>query len=64
MFARIPGNGYNTKAPYIVLHAGGRSVINKDTSRQGGKWMSLGTFNFDAKDDWIVQLSRWTNGKG
>ncbi len=64
VFARVPGNGYNTKAPYIIHHQGGRTVVNKNISREGGKWMSLGTYSFAAKDDWVVQLSRWTNGNG
>ena len=64
VFARIPGNGYNTKVPYIIHHAGGKSVVHRNVNRDGAKWVSLGTYRFDAKDDWIVQLSCWTNGDG
>jgi hypothetical protein len=64
VFARIPGNGYNTEAPYFIHHRGGRSLVKKNTSRAGASWMSLGTYEFDAKDDWVVELSVWTGGKG
>jgi hypothetical protein len=63
-FARVPGNGYNTNVPYIVHHSGGRSVVHRDISARGGQWVSLGTYNFAAKDDWIIQISCWTGGRG
>jgi N-acetyl-anhydromuramyl-L-alanine amidase AmpD len=64
VFVRSPGNGYNTNAPYVIHHRGGRSVVHRDMSAQGAAWVSLGTFAFDAQDEWIVQLSCWTNGTG
>jgi hypothetical protein len=33
-------------------------------SSRGASWVSLGTYSFDAKDDWIVRVSCWTNGDG
>lgn len=64
VFARVPGNGYNTNQPFVIHHAGGRSVVHRNISSQGGRWVSLGTYSFAAKDDWIVQVSCWTNGRG
>ena len=56
--------GYSTDAPFIVHHRGGSSVVHRDLSNRGAQWMSLGQFDFDAQDDWIVQLSCWTSGQG
>lgn len=64
VFARVPGNGYNTDQPFFVHHRGGRAVVRRNVSGQGGKWVSLGTYDFAAKDDWIVQVSCWTSGRG
>lgn len=64
VFARVPGNGYNTRLPYVIHHRGGRTVVHKDVSGLGASWVSLGTYGFDAKDEWIVQISRWTTGTG
>jgi hypothetical protein len=64
VFARVPGNGYNTSAPYVIHHRGGRTVVHRDISNRGGQWVSLGTYDFAAKDDWIVQISCWTTGTG
>jgi hypothetical protein len=64
VFARVPGDGYNTDVPYIVHHRGGRTVVRRNISTRGSEWVSLGTYAFDAKDDWIVQISCWTTGSG
>lgn len=64
VFVRSPGNGYNTNAPYVIHHRDGRSVVHRDMSARGAAWVSLGTFAFDARDEWIVQVSCWTNGTG
>lgn len=61
---RVPGNGYNDDQPFFVHHRGGRAVVRRDISRAGGRWVSLGTYDFAAKDDWIVQVSCWTEGRG
>jgi hypothetical protein len=64
VFVRVPGNGYSTDAPYVIHHRGGRAVVRKNISARGASWVSLGTYAFDAKDDWIVQISCWTTGTG
>jgi hypothetical protein len=64
VFARVPGNGYNTSIPYIIHHTGGRSIVHRNVSERGGSWVSLGTYSFAAKDDWVVQISVWTTGTG
>ncbi len=64
VFARVPGNGYNTDQPFFVHHRGGKAVVRRNIANQGGKWVSLGTYDFAAKDDWIVQVSCWTSGRG
>jgi hypothetical protein len=38
--------------------------VRRNLSASGGEWVSLGTYAFDAKDDWIVQVSCWTGGAG
>lgn len=64
IFARVPGNGYNTSAPYIIRHGGRTTVVKRNMRNHGGAWMSLGTFRLEQKDDWIVALSCWTGGSG
>ena len=64
VFTRVPGNGYNTSAPFVIHHRGGRTVVHRNISDRGGSWVSLGTYDFAAKDDWIVQVSCWTTGTG
>lgn len=64
VFTRVPGNGYNTRAPFFIHHTGGRTNVHRDISRKGGQWVSLGTYNFAARDAWIVEASCWTTGKG
>lgn len=64
VFARVPGNGYNSNQPYFIYHQGGRAVVNRDLRTRGGSWMSLGTYDFSAGDDWRVAISCWTGGRG
>jgi hypothetical protein len=64
VFTRVPGNGYSTSAPFFVHHSGGRSTVLRNISSQGARWVSLGTYNFAAKDAWIVQMSCWTDASG
>ena len=64
VFTRIPGNGYNTRIPYVIHHRGGTTVVHEDARNKGARWVSLGTYAFARKDDWIVQISVWTSGRG
>ncbi|WP_419145141.1 N-acetylmuramoyl-L-alanine amidase [Myxococcus stipitatus] len=54
----VAGTNRSSAAPFIVNHAGGSTTVKVDQQANGGKWNTLGTFNFDA--GWnTVQLSRW-----
>ncbi|MCB9647736.1 MAG: N-acetylmuramoyl-L-alanine amidase [Deltaproteobacteria bacterium] len=64
IFARVPGYGYNNKAPFLIYNRGQTTVVWRNLGQFGGEWMSLGTFALDAGDDWLVGLSCWTNGTG
>jgi hypothetical protein len=64
VFARVPGNGYSSDLPYIIHHRGGRAVVRRNVRAAGAAWVSLGTYDFDAGDDWIVQISCWTGARG
>jgi hypothetical protein len=64
VYARVPGNGYNTRVPYVIHHRDGRAVVWRDISNRGAAWVNLGTYAFDAIDDWIVQISVWTDNEG
>ncbi len=64
VFARVPGNGYNTNVPYVIRHRGGQTTVNANIRESGASWLSLGTFEFDQGDDWNVLISCWTNGEG
>ncbi|ATB33471.1 hypothetical protein [Melittangium boletus] len=51
----------STTAPFIIWNAGGTQLANVKVNQQlnGGRWNTLGTWNFTA--GWNkVQLSRWT----
>lgn len=64
VFARVPGHDYNDNAPYVITHRGGTTIVHRNLQQHGAEWMSLGTYEFEAKDDWVVALSCWTNGRG
>jgi N-acetyl-anhydromuramyl-L-alanine amidase AmpD len=64
VFVRAPGNGYNNDIPFFVRHAGGETTVRRSFKSAGAAWVSLGTFSFAEKDDWIVAVSCWTGGRG
>ncbi|MBK6687017.1 MAG: N-acetylmuramoyl-L-alanine amidase [Deltaproteobacteria bacterium] len=64
VFTRVPGNGYSTHAPFQIIHRGGETIVHRDLSRYGGQWLSLGTYEFNQVDDWIVKASCWTGARG
>lgn len=64
VFARVPGNGYSTSQPFVIAHRGGETVVHRNIRNAGASWVSLGTYDFAAKDDWIVRVSCWTSGDG
>lgn len=52
-------------AKFRIVHAGGTSVVTVDQAQQGGRWLYLGEFEFNAASDAIVELSNQsaTTGK-
>ncbi len=65
VFARWASNGgYNPKAKYGVATTAGMKwqVVNQQAN--GGKWMKLGVYSMRAGDDFSIQVSRATKGKG
>ncbi len=46
-------------APYIIYHSAGSTTVNVNQQTNGGKWNSLGTYNFNAGSN-EVKLSCWT----
>ena len=49
-----------TAAPYIVYHTGGQTTVNVNQQTNGGTWVTLGTWSFNAGSDVRVRLSCWT----
>ena len=49
-------------ATYTVHHDGGSTPVSKDQQHDGGLWISLGTFSFDALGDEYVELVENPNG--
>lgn len=49
-----------TAAPYIVYHTGGQTTVNVNQQINGGTWVTLGTWSFNAGSDVRVRLSCWT----
>lgn len=52
-------SGYNERTPYIVATTGGHQTIHISQRRNGGRWVSLGTFTLAAGDAEVVAVSRW-----
>lgn len=57
-------SGYNDKAPFVIATSNGTESVHIDQRSNGGQWVRLGTFPFDAGDYNAVGVSRWTNGSG
>jgi hypothetical protein len=53
------GANRSATAAYHVAHSGGTTVVTVNQQANGGKWNSLGNFNF-AGGNTTVQLSCWT----
>ena len=65
VYARWPADsGYNASAPVGVRTASGVQWVRVDQTKNGGKWVRLGTFRIPAADADTVLFSRWTNTKG
>ncbi|HEX8411278.1 MAG TPA: N-acetylmuramoyl-L-alanine amidase [Thermoanaerobaculia bacterium] len=60
-----PANaGYNATTPYVIATSSGN--VNHTVNQQvnGGTWVVLGTYHFNAGDYNAVGVSRWTSGAG
>ncbi len=64
VYARVPGNGYNTGIRYVLHTADGRKVVRRDVKNRGASWVSLGTHRFAAGDAWRVEVASQTSGRG
>jgi murein DD-endopeptidase MepM/ murein hydrolase activator NlpD len=56
--------GYNSATPFVVAASGGNRSVVVDQRGNGGRWVSLGTFDLAAGDYNVVGVSRWTNQPG
>lgn len=50
-----------TAAPFIVTHNSGSTTVNVNQQLNGGTWVSLGTYAFNAGSANRVALSCWTS---
>lgn len=57
-------SGYNNSTPYVIKTTSGNQTVHVNQRLNGGKWNLLGTFSIAAGDDYVVGVSRWTNGTG
>jgi hypothetical protein len=65
VYAWWPSNpGYNTAAPIGIKTSSGWRWVTVDQTKNGGRWVFLGTFNMERGDEWKIQVSRWTGGEG
>jgi N-acetylmuramoyl-L-alanine amidase len=51
-------------AKFRVIHAGGTSTMNVDQTQQGGRWLYLGEWEFNAASDAIIELSNQSASAG
>jgi len=52
------GSNRSTTAPYTVVHGGTSSLVSVNQQINGGTWVSLGSYSFNAGED--IKLSFWT----
>lgn len=55
-----PGNASN--APYIIRHSRGETTVRMDQRTNGGRWNSLGVFEFAAGRGGYVEVSNQADG--
>lgn len=53
------GTNRSTTSPFIVHHKSSSTVVSRNQQANGGKWVSLGTYNLNSGSN-QVQLSCWT----
>ncbi|WP_273886877.1 NlpC/P60 family protein [Rubrobacter naiadicus] len=65
VYARWPSSpGYNPSAPVGIKTASGMEWVRVDETRNGGRWVLLGTFRMNAGDRYSILFSRWTGSPG
>ncbi len=65
VFAWWPaGSAYSSHTPIRIFTSAGRRTVSVDQTRNGSRWVYLGTYSLVAGDGWIVQVSRWTWARG
>ncbi|HKQ79903.1 MAG TPA: N-acetylmuramoyl-L-alanine amidase [Blastocatellia bacterium] len=65
VFAWYPANsGYNSSTPFVIVTTSGNQVVHVNQQINGGRWVSLGTFNLSGGDHDVVGVSRWTSTSG
>ncbi len=65
VFARWPSNaGYNNRTRFAVKTPSGWKKKTVNQRRNGGKWVSLGTYTLAAGDSYRIKVSRKSSGKG
>jgi hypothetical protein len=52
-----PSSDHASKAPFTIVHAGGKAEVAVDLSTKIGKWNSLGTYEFAAGTGGSVTLT-------
>jgi len=52
----------STAVPYTITHAGGSATVTVDQQQNGGQWVLLGTYNFDAGTAGSVSLTYTRSG--
>ncbi|GHG86101.1 N-acetylmuramoyl-L-alanine amidase [Comamonas sp. JC664] len=54
----VQGTNRSPAAPFVITHSGGNTTVTANQQTNGSRWVTLGTYNFNA--GWNrVQLSRW-----
>lgn len=65
IYARWPSDpGYSGRATFKVRYAGGTALRRFSQQTNGGRWMSLGSYQMIASDGWRVELSSQSTAKG
>ncbi len=52
-----PLKTWGSAVPYRIFHARGQTVINARQNSGGGKWVSLGKFDFGPGTEWRVEMN-------
>lgn len=65
VFVWYPANaGYNSKTPFVIKTTSGNKTVNVNQQANGGRWVSLGTYNLARGYYNVVGVSRYTSTPG